>query len=171
MTTTTNHRHSLATREETLAFMTNGTAVFTVVSLKSGTRFTYKVSKAKPNPKYPNNGDTFWVNLLSGPDNMGDYQGMGMMRAGRFIHGRWADVSANAPSVVAFKWLTEQIDAKVGKLPAKVEVWTEGRCCRCGHRLTVPASISRYYGPECASKLGLPEVEALPSEQDMDVGF
>lgn len=36
----------------------------------------------------------------------------------------------------------------------KVEVWFSSACCRCGRKLTVPSSIARYLGPECAKKVG-----------------
>jgi hypothetical protein len=34
-----------------------------------------------------------------------------------------------------------------------VEFWHEGKCCRCGRKLTVPASIASGIGPECATKI------------------
>jgi hypothetical protein len=36
-----------------------------------------------------------------------------------------------------------------GILGATLEFWHEGRCGRCGRRLTVPDSIASGYGPEC----------------------
>ncbi|MGQ4872128.1 MAG: DUF6011 domain-containing protein, partial [Candidatus Thorarchaeota archaeon] len=32
-------------------------------------------------------------------------------------------------------------------LPEKVRIWHEGKCGRCGRRLTVPESIESGYGP------------------------
>jgi hypothetical protein len=84
---------------------------------------------------------------------------------------------------VAFNWLVERLaelsradmaafeaklagqlfaDLEVGESVAtavhdlsRVEVWFEAACCRCGRKLTVPSSIARYLGPECAKKIGV----------------
>jgi hypothetical protein len=39
------------------------------------------------------------------------------------------------------------------ELPKGLKVHHEGRCCRCGRKLTVPESIETGLGPECASRL------------------
>jgi hypothetical protein len=39
-------------------------------------------------------------------------------------------------------------------MPDGVVIWHEGRCGRCGRRLTVPESIESGYGPECIGKIG-----------------
>ena len=39
-------------------------------------------------------------------------------------------------------------------LPKTVEVWHEGICGRCGRKLTVPESVERGLGPECAGLVG-----------------
>jgi len=63
---------------ESAAFALAGNARFTLTSLKSGARFTYKVSKAKAKP-----GDTkeppWFVAVLSGPDNTSDYEYLGCL--------------------------------------------------------------------------------------------
>jgi hypothetical protein len=41
-------------------------------------------------------------------------------------------------------------------------VWHEGRCGRCGRKLTVPESIESGFGPECASILGLDASTQVP---------
>jgi hypothetical protein len=35
-----------------------------------------------------------------------------------------------------------------------IEIWHEGTCCRCGKRLTVPASIELGMGADCAKEKG-----------------
>ena len=56
------------------------------------------------------------------------------------------------PAPRAFQYL---LDYMGGKTEAKsLEIWHEGRCGRCGRKLTVPSSIESGIGPECASKLG-----------------
>lgn len=47
--------------------------------------------------------------------------------------------------------------------PETFQFWHEGRCARCGRRLTVPDSIATGFGPECAAAIGLPQVQvSLP---------
>jgi len=48
----------------------------------------------------------------------------------------------------SFAWLMDTL-AK-GELPDAIVFYHEGLCCRCGRRLTVPASILTGYGPDCA---------------------
>lgn len=58
-----------------------------------------------------------------------------------------------------FPWIWGRL---VGGLPipASVEIWHEGRCCRCNRKLTVPASIELGLGPDCAEDVGLGKVWA-----------
>lgn len=53
--------------------------------------------------------------------------------------------------VFAWLWATRLSTGR--ELPEQVEVWHEGRCGRCGRRLTVPESISTGFGPECVKKV------------------
>lgn len=53
----------------------------------------------------------------------------------------------------AFPWVWDKIRYG-GDLPKVVEVWHEGGCCRCAHKLSVPASIEMGMGPDCAGVLG-----------------
>jgi hypothetical protein len=124
-------------------FATAGNATFTVTSRKTGNRFTYKVRK--PNPDGP-----AFVALLSGPDNESDYQFLGtIFPDGTYRHGRKSRISSTAPSAIAFDWVWKHAT----NLPEAVEVHHEGKCCRCGRKLTVPESIESGIGPECATKM------------------
>ena len=63
------------------AFLLGGNATVTLVSTKTGTRFTYKIRAA-------DDGKAFFVSLLSGPDNEGDYKYLGRIAGDRFWQGR-----------------------------------------------------------------------------------
>lgn len=130
-----------------LQFMLAGNAYFTLVSKVTGTRFTYRVGmpkKARDQAK-----PWYYVSLLNGPDNTSNYTWMGTILS----HGgyRYARVGADAPSTKAFLWILEHLQA--GRMPSNVEFWHEGRCGRCGRLLTVPESVARGIGPECAGRL------------------
>lgn len=135
-------RHRLLTAEETLAFALAGRAIFTLVSAKTGSRFTFRVSRCKGESE-----DRPWfVSVLTGPDQ---YTYLGSIFPGslRFNRGKKSPIGTDAASFRAFSWSWEAFRA--GQMPTALEVWHEGRCGRCGRRLTVPASILSGLGPEC----------------------
>jgi hypothetical protein len=131
------------------SFMLAGKATVTLVSLKTGTRFTYRIS-ASPDKS------CHFVALLNGADNEGDYKYLGRIARSMFWAGRKVprvgDISRDAPSMRAFAWAWQQIVR--GALPEALEIWHEGRCGRCARKLTVPSSISSGFGPECITKVG-----------------
>jgi len=146
MTDTARFQTAVASRD----FMLGGNATVTLVSTKTGTRFTYKI-------RANDEGDVFFVSLLSGPDNESDYSYLGRIDASaRFWAGRRSpkpgDVGADAPSSQAFAWAWDRLCR--GVMSEALEVWHEGRCARCNRKLTVPSSIASGWGPECAGKVG-----------------
>ena len=131
------------------SFMTAGRATVTLVSKKTGVRFTYKISKPKDGEV--DNGFRF-VSVLNGPDNWTNYAYFGYIRNGVFFHGRAkARVSDTAASVKAFAWAWQKLAQ--GTLPEQLQIWHEGKCGRCGRKLTVPSSIASGLGPECAGRM------------------
>jgi hypothetical protein len=128
-------------------FLLAGNATFTVRSAKTSTRFTFKVRK-------PTADSPHFVSLLNGPDNERAYQFVGTIFAnGTYSHGLRSKISAEAPSAKAARWVVERVIA--GKELTNCELWHEGRCGKCGRKLTVPESIELGLGPECASRMGL----------------
>jgi hypothetical protein len=130
------------------AYALAGNATFTVLNPDTGNRYTFKVKRkdvgTEAEPK-----ELFFVGLLSGPDNDADYSFLGtIFDAEKFVHGRKSRVGTDAPSARAFTWLWSRLAADTDFAPA--EFWHEGRCGRCGRKLTVPASIERGLGPVCA---------------------
>ena len=130
-------------------FLLAGNAVFTLRSRKTGARYTYRVSHKK-------GGDVSFVSLLVGSDNTRDYAYMGMLpddkpTALRGVGKGKSCSSADAHSARAFQYLLDSIVK--GSIPDALEVWHEGRCGRCGRKLTVPESIETGLGPECADKV------------------
>jgi hypothetical protein len=123
-----------------------GNATITLVSLKTMVRYTYKVKLAKDNP------GLWFVSLLTGPNNTADYTYIGVLpNAVTFRTTGKSKLSPTSSPVKGFAWALGQLAA--GKLPATLEVWHEGRCCRCGRALTVPSSIASGIGPDCATML------------------
>jgi hypothetical protein len=128
------------------AYMLAGAARVTLVSVKTGTRFTYRIA-------VKDEGRVAFVGALVGADNERDFAFLGTIFDGaRFAHGRKSRIGADAPSVKAFAWAWAALSA--GRVPETLEIWHEGRCGRCGRALTVPGSIASGIGPECAKKMG-----------------
>lgn len=170
----------LTTWEAVEEFIFAGNATFTLVSLKTGVRFTYKVRVKKEDverlaweedvrlhavehgneleygPSFTTSDVAYFVNLLRGPDNTADFAYMGVVRKDppRFF---WTQasgkVSRNAPAHKALVWMLDAMRCRRDVLGSSLEVWHEGRCGRCGRKLTVPESIAAGLGPECAGRL------------------
>jgi len=143
----------LSTAQRALQFITGGNATFTLRSKATGARYTYKVRRAKDNPAYANNGVVYFVSLLSGPDNTGDYVYIGMIKHNVFQLTRKSHMNNDSIPVKALAWSLRRLVG--GILPAELEIWHAGKCGRCGRTLTVPESVASGFGPECAGKLGM----------------
>jgi hypothetical protein len=145
----------LANIEQARNFVQAGNATVTLRSLKSGSHFTYKVQApfAKDGTSRDLASDFRFVKVLTGSDNENNYSYLGYIRRGVFFHGgHKARISYDTPSAKAFTWTWKNIAS--GSLPPVLEVWHEGRCGRCGRKLTVPSSIASGFGPECAERVG-----------------
>jgi hypothetical protein len=99
----------LTTPHAARAFLLGGHAVVTLVSKKTGTRFTYRVS-AVPGPSRVNSPPehAFFVSVLSGPENTADYAYIGLWKPEerRFFRTAKSRVkSDDAPSFAAFAWM------------------------------------------------------------------
>ena len=129
------------------AYILAGDARFTLVSKRTGQRFTYRVEHVEGTEMFP--GDKWFVSVLTGPNNSEDYTYAGTIFAsGKFRHTRNSKIDATAPSFVAFDWAWRNIE----RLDGRVEVWHLGCCSRCGRDLTDPESIAIGLGPICAGK-------------------
>lgn len=93
---------------------------------------------------------TLKIEYLVGPDNSTDFVAFGFVKAGRLqVWKRYRDGHARqqqAAQVLLGADADQQAQAGMAYALAS------SRCCRCGRKLTVPASLHRGMGPECASK-------------------
>ena len=137
------HPHNITDPFQAHAFIFGGKARFTLVSTKTGKRFTYRV-KGKETESNP----IFFANLLVGSDNTTDYEYIGYSKGGGFASG--AKGQPNHPAFKALAWAEAHF--RNGVMPDKLEFWHEGRCAKCARPLTDPVSIARGLGPECATK-------------------
>lgn len=128
-----------------------GNAILTFESKKTGAHFTFNVRL----PKKAFAVKTFMVKVLTGSDNESSYTYIGHVFETTptiFHHGKKSRVGAEAPSVVAFKYVFENLMGERDEKLQSVAIYHQGCCCRCGRTLTTPESIQRGMGPECASR-------------------
>jgi hypothetical protein len=132
------------------AFVRAGNATITISSRKTGARYTYRVRA--PSDVEPEANSRRFVALLTGPQNESDYTYLGMLRDDKFALTRASKLTADSVPVKAFDFFARHV--LHGIMPADLEIRHEGRCGRCGRKLTVPESIDRGIGPECIKHVG-----------------
>jgi hypothetical protein len=134
-------------------FMLAGRAVFTVHNSK-GEHYTFRIAHKEATDLFK---DTYFVALLTGPNNETDYQYMGMLdpNTGTVRLTHKSRFSPGSKPVAVFNWAVGRIvwPSRWNTLPAGYGIKHEGRCGRCGRTLTTPESIERGIGPECWSKM------------------
>jgi hypothetical protein len=137
-------RAQITDPEKIRRFAVAGKARITLVSKRTGDRFTYEVKRKKADE------DFYFVSVLTGPENTTSYTYLGCLSDGHFRDDRRMRIGAGAPSRQGFKWFWRALN-NGGSLD-QVEVWHEGRCGRCNRVLTVPESIESGLGPICAGR-------------------
>ena len=86
---------------------------------------------------------------LSGSDNDNSYTGFATIIGSSFKV--WSRFNGDSNIVNAMKALMSSTAEERGEYGYNYAK-ESGRCCKCGRTLTVPASINRGMGPECAKK-------------------
>lgn len=136
-------------------FLLAGNATFTIQDPRGDHR-TFRVRAAKPHPVY---GETFFVSLLTGPDNESDYTYLGKLDpfTGQVVptaKSGWAEADPPAHVVVLNRVLARVWSMDHAAFErAGWKLLHRGRCGRCGRMLTVPSSIETGIGPECVKHL------------------
>ena len=139
--------HQITDAAAAKSFALAGKSIFTLVSKKTGARFTYKVKRSKKP-----SGPSHFVQVRTDTNGLGDYSYLGAIwDSSIYGHGRRSDIPPDDLKARAAKWIFSSLVS--GKLPEGCEFWHEGRCGRCGRPLTVPASIASGIGPECERKM------------------
>lgn len=145
----------LTTADDMKTFALAGSARLTLVSEKTGTRYTYRIRR----PKEANASCPWFVQVMYGPDNETQYAYLGTIYPNNeksYRHGLKSNIPEGDVREKAFQWFWNH--AKRGAVPPQMQVWHEGACCRCGRTLTVPESIRNGIGPECIKHVARPMV-------------
>lgn len=146
-------RSTFTNPEDIRRFLLAGNATVTLVSKRTGKRFTYKIRRSQADdflsrPKH-------FVRLLTGSCNETGFEFLGVIKYEKiWIHSHTSRVTAEAPGARAWKWFWYTL--LQGRVHPELEVWHEGKCGRCGRKLTVPSSIANGIGPECQQQMMVP---------------
>lgn len=151
--------HKISDPAKAIIFLLAGNAYFTVRSMKTGTRYTFRVSAGKAREGYcrwcRSNPchcvQPHFVSYMSGSSNESDYTYLGMIQKGEFKATKASSHLASSTVFKAFSFVFSHL-VRV-QMPPQAEIWHEGRCGRCGRKLTVPESIEAGIGPECATRM------------------
>lgn len=140
-------------------FVLAGKAIFTI---KCGAgapvpHRTYRVTFAKGGPKKTGTGfwpDTYFVGMLTGPDNTENFNYMGKLDAatGTIILTGASSYRADSHAVRLFDRVMARVwaDDHAAYTVHGYDTMHVGQCGRCGRPLTVPSSVESGIGPECA---------------------
>lgn len=124
---------------------------YTVVQ-PDGSYVTLRFETSKNAKKMDGSVNTWYgkqfVQYLNGPDNETDFQSFGTWEHGDVnVWRRYQGSMAMVKYIKAAHVVAETDDR--GEL-GMAYAMRSGRCCQCGRKLTVPASLHRGMGPVCA---------------------
>jgi hypothetical protein len=130
-----------------MRFLLAGNATITLQNRVSGDHRTFRIKRSE-------DGKKWFVSFMSGNDNETGFSYMGLLenRLGETRY-RLTDKSRyRDDSTVQKTWQWFFAHITRGNIPANLAVFHAGRCCVCGRKLTVPASVASGIGPECAKR-------------------
>lgn len=135
--------------EKAREFALAGKSTFTVVSKASNTRYTFKIQKGKQEDA------PHFVKFLNGSDNESSYMFIGtIFNETNYRHSFKSPIKSDATVVKTLEWVLNVLNGRFDKSKfSLIEFWHEGRCGKCGRKLTVPSSIISGIGPSCGGKL------------------
>ena len=149
------------TRKEIMlerSFFTAGRAVFTIEFPESfaranglDTHYTYRI-------RAPRSGSVLWIDLLTGPDNVGSYTYIATLYPTTGdVRNRKDSAADNSMPVRLVRRVIRRVwdSQQTAIADAGFVLRHAGKCCRCGRRLTHPESLESGWGPECAKLAAL----------------
>ncbi len=139
-------------------FVMAGNATFTI-ELPAGSsqsHYTFKVQKVEAGDRWP---EAWFVKMLTGPDNTSDYSYVGKLNPflGQVL---MTSASKNKSDSFPARLLNRVLarvwcDDHAAYEQHGYKTHHEGKCGRCGRKLTVPESIESGVGPECAKMMAV----------------
>lgn len=140
-------------------FIKAGNATFTLKVSKefqstnnTKPHYTWKVKFKKGENGY---SDNFFVYVLSGPDNTSDFTYMGLLKDGQVQLTKKSTYTSRMWPVRLLNRVLDRLSKNEGDkiTEAGFQLYHEGKCGRCGRKLTTPESIETGIGPECLKQM------------------
>ena len=134
-----------------------GKAIFTLVSPKTGRRYTYKVTE----DILADGQKTYKIHLLQGDDNTKDYHFIARLYYNKaqiwWQKHKCFTTDIDEVSVTEGYSYAESAINCILQYPEFYimkggEFWHSGRCAKCGRLLTTPKSVATGIGPHCRRK-------------------
>jgi len=132
------------TTDKLRAFLSAGSAVFTLESKKTDRHFTYRIN-SKPNNR--GEGYIYFCSVMTGGADKYSYMAVYDPENLSLVFTQKSNFSVKNESVRALLYFFDGL--KAGKIPDDLNVYHAGRCGKCGKELTDPESIKLGVGPIC----------------------
>jgi hypothetical protein len=139
-------RHLLKPKN-VIRFVFGGVAIFTIVSMKTGKHFTFKVIKSKP--KYITT--RYFIQVLKDGNKFHRMARIDLDYNIKYIRDTQS-LFLGSDEFKAFEWFLAKLNDP-RRLLKYLKIYHEGSCARCGRRLTLPKSIRLGFGPVCYKKI------------------
>lgn len=125
-------------------FALAGNATLTLQTDGATKHFTYNIKRCDDKP------ELYFVRLLSGSDNEEDYRYIGCYYSDtNYFHPSKQYIDVPRYSRPKSMQMFTQFILNLDNIPDTMMVFHEGKCARCGRKLTTPESITTGFGPEC----------------------
>jgi hypothetical protein len=136
-------------------FIFAGNATFTVLNETTKNRFTYRIRKAGyGTPTFNEKNGSFYVSVLTGTDNNSSYSFLGTYFGGTnqfYRHSHKSKIGIQSVSNKVMEWFFGSYIKNPTSFPT-IKIFHEGKCGRCGKKLTTPESVKSGLGPYCITK-------------------
>jgi hypothetical protein len=132
-------------REDIQMLMFAGNATLTFESQKTGKYYTFNIRASKADFK---DKRVYFVSLLHGPENTSDFAYLGIINKDT-MYFDLTGKSRYTEDSIAVKAFRYTFDKLRNQQPMSVNIYHEGKCAKCGRKLTTPESIRNGIGPEC----------------------
>jgi hypothetical protein len=126
-----------------------GKATLTLRNPKRGTHIRVRMNNKKDRSGQPSSCYFLKVSLLGDGDAGYKYAGAYFSDTHRFKAAMELEEDASLAAVVSL--ILRAIDTP--QILSSAEIMHEGKCCRCGRKLTHPESIETGLGPECGGRV------------------
>ena len=149
-----NKNSHIIPNDKAIDLLLAGNCTFTAKSLKTNVHYTYRIIKLlgqeERKLEYKENRICYGVYILVSANE--DYRYLGII----FIENKdltfkaFKTVEEDTPSYLAFKSVINITYFK--QLHPLLQLWSSGKCARCGKTLTTEDSVELGIGPECVKK-------------------